>query len=255
MNIKELAKYIKDIVDPNKMSDNSHNDIQVENTGEIAKIAVAVDACIETIDSAAKIGAQALIVHHGLLWGGQLPIATEENCNYYNRVKALIQNNIALLAYHLPLDAHPEFGNNIILANKLGLINIKPFGRNFNDNSYIGFKGKFEKAKDIGEVLDLLDISALDVKFLPFGTHKIKSIGIVSGGGAYNLQDAINENLDLFVTGEVKHSTYHQAKEGNINVLAAGHYFTETFGTKALGEKIQKETGIECVFIDCPTGF
>jgi len=252
MNIKELAKYIKGIVDPNGLKDNSHNDIQVENTGEIKKIAVAVDACIATIEGTKKAGAQVLLVHHGLLWGDQLPI-TGEKYNHYNRVKVLIQNNIGLIASHLPLDAHAELGNCVLLAKKLGLKKLERFGECYDYK--VGFKGEFEKPVLIEKVLELVGVDVKDVRYLAFGKKEIKTVGIVTGGGAEWVSDAINEDLDLFITGEGKHSTYHKALEGRINVLLAGHYFTETFGVKALGEKIQKETGIECVFVDCPTGF
>lgn len=252
MNIKELAKYIKGIVDPNNLKDDSHNDIQVENTGEITKITVAVDACLATIEGAKKAGAQVLLVHHGLLWGQQLPI-TDEKYNHYERVRALISNNIGLLGFHLPLDAHAELGNNVLIAKKLGLKKIEPFGTCHDYK--VGYKGEFANPVPIEKVLELLGTTMKDCKYLPFGKKEIKTVGIVSGGGIDWIHDALNENLDLFITGEGKHSTYHRAHEGKINVLMAGHYFTETFGVKALGERIQKELGIECVFIDCSTGF
>ena len=252
MNIKELAKFIRSTVDPSGIKEDSLNDIQVENTGEITKIAVAVDACLATIEGAAKAGAQVLLVHHGLYWGKQLPV-TGKKQNHYNRVKALIKNNIGLIASHLPLDAHNEYGNNIILAKMIGLKNPEPFAL-YCDN-FIGFKGKLEKPLAIQEIVERLGITMKDVRYLAFGNKEIETVGIVSGGGVACIHDAIDEGLDLFITGEGKNSTYHNALEGNINVLLAGHYYTETFGVKALGEKIQKDLGIEYVFIDCPTGF
>jgi len=252
MDIKQLAKFITDTIDPNGMTDNSVNGLQVQNTGTVTKIAVAVDASLATIELAAATGAQALLVHHGLLWGDPLPI-TDEKYNHYSRIKALIKNNIGLIASHLPLDAHLEYGNNIIMAKMLGLKKIKPFAR--YHGVPIGFCGQFEKAVSIETVAKLLGINMKDVKYLSFGKSEIKTVGIVSGGGAHDIQTSINEGLDLFITGEGKHSCYHSAREGKINMLMAGHYFTETFGIRALGESVQRELGIECVFIDCPTGF
>jgi len=253
MNILGLANFIKDAVDPKGIiKDDSLNDIQVENTGEITKIAVAVDACLATIEGAAKAGAQVLLVHHGLCWGKQLPITG----NHYSRVKALIENNIGLIASHLPLDAHSEFGNNIVLAKKIGIKKPEPFLL-YND-TYIGFKGELERSLPIEIIVERLGTTMKDVRcYLPFGKKEIKTVGIVSGGAGSggNVHDAIAEKLDLYISGEGRHSTYHKALEGKINVLLAGHYFTETFGVKALGEKIKKELKIECEFIDCPTGF
>lgn len=252
MNIKELSKLIKGIVDPNNLKDDSHNDLQVENTCKVTKIALAVDACLATIEGAKKAGAQVLLVHHGLYWGQQLPI-TGEKYNHYERVKALLSNNIGLIASHLPLDMHAELGNNVLIAKKLGLGKIEPFGACHDFK--VGYKGEFDKAATIEEIVKRLGATMAACRYLPFGKKEIKTIGVVSGGGIDWIHDAISGGLDLFITGEGKHSTYHRALEGKINVLMAGHYFTETFGIKALGERVACETGIECVFIDVPTGF
>jgi dinuclear metal center YbgI/SA1388 family protein len=256
MTLSELDEYFATYLNIAAFPDDpSKNGLQVENllgmdgTGAVTKIAFAVDACFETIRRAAIVKADMLFVHHGLLWGQCDPVRGV----YYRRIKELIQNNMALYACHLPLDAHPESGNNYGLAHKLALQNIEPFGE--WKGYTIGVIGAFDSPRTSDEIIQSLFPSALeDCVVLPFGKEKASRIAIVSGGGADELEQAVQAGADVFLTGEIGHTQYHYAEEYGITVIAAGHYLTETVGVKLMQQKIERETEIETVFIDVPTG-
>ncbi len=252
MNYSELDNYFKSflpIADFAK-ADPSKNGVQVQNDGsKITTIAFAVDACLQTIEQAAQAGAQMLFVHHGLFWGHEQTITD----SFYKRIKALVDNNIALYACHLPLDAHPEFGNNAQLAKRIALQNILPFGEYHGMD--IGFMGELQESLSIDDLLvRLFPDGEKPISVLPFGNKEIKTVALVSGGGASDLGEAISKQVDVFITGEIGHAEYHVALEAGINVVAGGHYQTETVGVQAIAKKIMEETDIKTVFIPVPTG-
>jgi dinuclear metal center YbgI/SA1388 family protein len=229
--------------------DSSLNGIQVGNLeNQITKIALMVDSSLEGFKRAQSIGANLILVHHGMYWGKPIPIKN----THYNRIKFLLDNDIALFASHLPLDAHMELGNNISLGLKLGLGNIEPFGR--YKGSTIGVKGELENPMTLSEVNYLLSGNSSTSYVIPGGNSIIKTIGIVSGGAPSNVLEAIDEGLDLFITGDKSHELYHNCIESGINMISAGHYLTETLGVQSLGNWITREYGIESIFIDIPTG-
>ena len=237
-------------LDDFKGTDNSLNGLQVGKPGrDIRRAAFAVDACLESFKRAAEWKADLLFVHHGLFWGKDTALTGA----HYRRIKELLENDLALYAAHLPLDAHPELGNNAGIAELIGLRNLEPFG--LYKGVKIGYKGVFAEEKSLDEVAELLcggKRNCLGV--LPFGPDTIKSAGIVSGGAAEEVLDAIAESLDLYITGDSSHSYYHQSLESRINVIFGGHYITEIWGVKRLAEKLKKSTEIETIFLDIPTG-
>lgn len=251
MTLKELDDYFKSFLNlENYSSDISKNGIQVENNcKEITKVAFAVDACAETINRAANENCQVLFVHHGLFWGHEETITG----SHYKRISALIKNNIALYACHAPLDANPYVGNNYGLAKRLNLEEIQPFA--YWRDMLMGVIGDFEKSKSIDEVIKLLFSDGnKPYTVLPFGKKEIQKVVIISGGGGSDLSQAIKANADLFITGDFPHEQYHVALENQINVIAGGHYQTETIGVQSVAQKLKQEKGIETVFIDVPTG-
>ncbi len=254
MTLIDLDLYFKDLLSIESFNkDPSKNGIQVQNqkpeTKEIKKVAFAVDACLETIDEAISSNAQVLVVHHGIFWGHEKTITG----NYYTRVRRLLENDIALYACHIPLDANEEIGNNYGLARKLGLQNLQPFGT--WNGMPIGVQGSFENELSLGEVENLLLEPAQNISTVfPFGKKTIQKVAIVSGGADDFICEASDKGLDLFITGEVTHESYHVAKESYINVIAGGHYNTETVGVNLLSQKLNNEKNIETVFIDVPTG-
>ena len=259
MKLKELDLYFTELlnIDAFAAQDLSQNGVQVQNSGkEIKKVAFAVDACLQSIKEAAERKADMLFVHHGLFWSRSLRIMG----NHYHRIKALLDNDIVLYAVHLPLDAHPLYGNNIGLARRLELENLKEFGMYRGLN--IGFYGSLPLKEDSEEGLEIDEIvnklfpqGEKPANILPFGPKKIKTVGIISGGAASEIDDAIALGLDLYITGEIEHITYHNALENRINVIAGGHYQTETVGVQLVAKKLELDTNLETCFIDIPTGF
>jgi len=249
MELKKLNKFLDEYLKISEIEDVSVNGLQVEGKKKVNKICFAVDASVETFKSAKEENADMLFVHHGMIWNG-LKSITGIN---YGRLKFLIENNISLYAAHLPLDKHEEVGNNIQFLKIFGINKgIEEFGTYHGIK--IGYAGRFEKEKKLSDFVSEIEKELnTKCKILKFGKEKIKSIGVVSGGAASLIDEAI-ENVDCFVTGEPSHQVYHIAKEGKINVIFAGHYATETLGVKAMAALISKKFGIETKFIDCQTG-
>lgn len=249
MKLKDLVKYINDLLAVKEISDSSQNGLQVEKNGSVSRIGIAVDASLATFKKAKKRKVDFLIVHHGLFWSKPVEITGL----YYKRISYLIKNDIALYGAHLPLDLHSELGNNAQIAKALHLLNVEPFGE--YHGVPIGVMGKIAKSEKASEYVKMLE-NRFKVEFdkYLFGKKRIRKIGIVSGGGDSLVEDAVKSGLDLFISGELGHSTYHVMKEYKINCVFGGHYFTETFGVKALGNHLKEKFGIPVVFLDVPTG-
>ena len=252
MTTCELDSWFRALLSPEKFesADPSRNGVQVDNDGaEITRVAFAVDACLETIERASRAGAGMLFVHHGLFWSDPETVTGA----HYGRLRALLGANMALYASHLPLDAHPEAGNNSGLAARLGLENIQPFGEWCG--AVIGFRGEFNPPVSLDEALGrLFPDGKKPLHVLPFGPEKIRTAGVISGGASDDVHQAITLGLDLYVTGEISHEIYHPSLENGISVIAGGHYQTETVGVRLVAERLARETGIDTVFIDVPTG-
>ena len=254
MTLHEIDTWFRSVLNPDAYAqDPSQNGIQVQNEApdatQIVKAAFAVDACAETIRRTAAVGARLLVVHHGIFWNREQVLTGA----HYRRIKELVVNDIALYASHLPLDAHEEVGNNYGLARRLGLGSLRPFGT--WKGMTIGVFGEFSEPVDLDELMRRLFPNGEKVRtLLPFGTKEIKTAAIISGGAGSDLPQAVAEGADVFITGEIEHEHYHEALENRINVIAGGHYQTETVGVSLLAEKMRKELGIETVFIDVPTG-
>lgn len=232
-----------------KVDDVAHNGLQFGANWDVDKVGLAVDARITTFRKAATEGCGLLIVHHGLLWGHQFPITGAE----YRRMSVLLQNHLALYAQHLPLDMHPEYGNNAQILAKLGLTPLGKFG-NWHGNQ-IGYYADLPEQRDIHSILpEMLERLNLTGELLEFGKKQIRRVGVVSGGpGTNDLVDAFQHGVDLVITGEKNHAAHSVAQDWGINVLFCGHYATEVFGVKALGRALEAALGIPCVFIHFPT--
>jgi dinuclear metal center YbgI/SA1388 family protein len=249
---KKLDSFFRGILDIEGFAgnDNSLNGIQVDNDGSpVRKIAFGVDAAMETFEQAAAVGAGMVFVHHGLFWGIPYVIAG----NLRRRIKFLFDHNICLYAVHLPLDQHPKFGNNAVLAQLLELENIEPFGGYHGRK--IGYKGTFPKPVTIDEAVKKISfLGRPPTGIFPFGKKENFSAAVMSGGAAESVKDAIEDGVDLFVTGESSHSVYHECLEGKINMIAGGHYSTEVWGVQAVMRHTIAELAIDAEFLDIPTG-
>ena len=249
MKIKELDKWFREYFSIDDVEDSACNGLQVGRYDvDVRKIAFAVDAGLEVFKKVANENAQLLFVHHGLFWANTPPIIE----SMYERINYLIEQKLSLYAVHLPLDRHHETGHNMIMAKKLELKHIEPFG--LYNGIKIGCKGHFSRPVDIDYVIDRLNLNRSSIRVLTFKQEPISKVAIVSGGAAKEVYEAIDEDIDLYITGEADHSVYHACQEAGITVLFAGHYATETFGIKALCEKVRTTLNIETLFIDCPTG-
>jgi dinuclear metal center YbgI/SA1388 family protein len=228
--------------------DESINGLQVEGKATVGKIGVAVDACAYVFEKAARRGVDLLIVHHGLIWGGIRAIRGV----LMKRIKTLLDSGISLYACHLPLDWHPEYGNNAQILKLLSVRKMGEFGEYHGKR--IGYWGRTAKALPVDEfrarVDDVFDTKSSSIEF----GRRVRNVGVVSGGGWSAIHDAEKYGIDTFLTGEPSHSAYALAEEMKINLIFSGHYATETVGVKAVGEMLRKRLGLKVEFIDHPTG-
>jgi dinuclear metal center YbgI/SA1388 family protein len=239
-----LNKYLK--VDEYK--DYAANGLQVDGKDDVKKIGFAVDACLLSINEAKNAGCDMLIVHHGMFWDKIGPITNQ----MYHRIKTHIDSGISLYACHAPLDIHPIVGNNAELLKMFGLRPSIPFGSD-KHNTW-GYMDTLKKPITIKKAKEILSALESDMKVYNFGKKQVKSIACVSGGAGFSIPEAVEKEIDLLVIGEIKHSSYHIIKEGKINVIAPGHYATETLGVKALMSLIRKKFRLKTLFFDIPTG-
>lgn len=252
MRLYELDRYFRDLMEIDALTnvDSSLNGVQIGDLdAEINRVAFAVDACMESFTRAVSFKADLLVVHHGLFWGSVIPVTK----SHFRRLQYLITNKCALYASHLPLDMHPEFGNNAGLAALLDLKDIEPFGTYHGID--IGLKGTLDPPLDTNSVVEKLGFDRDNcAAVLPFGREESSTVGVVSGGAISQVQQVIDGDLDLFVTGEMGHSFYHLCLEEKVNLICGGHYQSETSGVSLLMDKVKAETGLETAFIDIPTG-
>jgi dinuclear metal center YbgI/SA1388 family protein len=254
MHCQELVERLDDELRTEAYADldASANGLQVGPADrDLSNAVFAVDAAVETIDRAVEAGADLLVTHHGLSWGGIERVTGRE----YARLSRLIDHGIALYTSHLPLDGHQELGNAAGVADLLGLQERTPFGE--LGPEYIGQRGQLPESRTIGGIRETLqselDTGGNEVQLLDFGPSEVRDVAIVTGSGVDWLDEAVEAGADVLVTGEGKQQVYHEAREAGIHVVLAGHYATETFGVKSL-QSLVEEWGLETTFFDCPTG-
>jgi len=252
MTLFEIDRWLGDYLDLSAMAalDSSLNGLQVASRApEISRVAFAVDAALESFRRAADWGAQLLVVHHGILWDKQQRIAG----NLYDRVRFLVERDLALYAAHLPLDVHPAVGNNAGLARQLGLVDLKPFGT--YRGAALGCKGVLPEGLPLDEIVSrLTGRQGEPITTLPFGPPLVKSIGVISGDAPWGAAQAASEGLDAYLTGEPAHEIYHHCLEQHIHAIFAGHYHSESYGVQSLAGLLARETGLAVAYLDIPTG-
>ncbi|MDR2403864.1 MAG: Nif3-like dinuclear metal center hexameric protein [Spirochaetaceae bacterium] len=252
MTTRQLDAFFRTMLDIDSFAavDSSLNGLQVDNDGaEIKKIVFAVDAGLETFQRAVSAGGNLLFVHHGLFWGAPLPLRG----THRERIHFLLRHNLALYAVHLPLDQHPELGNNAGLAELLGMENPEPFG--LYHGRQIGYKGTLTEPLTLEQAVGRIGFAGRPpLGVYPFGPERCRTCGVISGGAAQEAREAIAEGLDLYVTGEISHSIYHEILEGRLNMIAGGHYSTEVWGVRRVMERCAARLDTDCEFIDVPTG-
>lgn len=223
------------------------NGLQLANGGAVSKVVAAVDASLPVVEAAVAAGADLLVVHHGMFWQGAQPLTGA----FYRKIKVAMDGGLAIYSAHLPLDVHPELGNNALLMNALG----------------IGSGGTFFdwKGTRLGLTADVV-ISRVELRkrlsaavggpihLCPGGPEEVRKIGLVTGGAGSEVALCPREGIDTFITGEGPHWSYPMAEELGVNLMYAGHYATETFGVKALAGRLGRDFGLPWEFIDHPTG-
>ncbi|MCG7495780.1 Nif3-like dinuclear metal center hexameric protein [Vibrio sp. Of7-15] len=246
MNNLQFESILNELLSPHTIKDYCPNGLQVEGKTDIRKVITGVTASQDLIEQAIEHKADALLVHHGFFWKGE---PSELRGMKFRRIKALIENGINLYAYHLPLDIHPELGNNAQLANLLDLKTIG--GLEPGDNS-VAMWGELSLAmpsEDFAAIIEKV-LNRKPLHITHSGSNLIKTVGWCTGGGQDYIDLAAQKGLDAFISGEISERTVHSARELGIHYFSAGHHATERYGVKALGEWLAKEHNLDVTFID-----
>lgn len=249
MGLDELVQYLDGFLRTAEIPDyaGALNGLQVANGGQVTRVAAAVDASASAIARAVERGCDLLLVHHGLFWDGNQPVTGRR----YRRLKALLDHDIAVYSTHLPLDIHPEVGNNAVLAREMGVALEGTFGA--YEGVPVGVRGRLEITREaLAARLD--DLLGGPVRLIPGGPERIRSVAVVTGGAASMLPDAAAAGIDALVTGEGAHHTFFDAMEGGVNAYYGGHYATETWGVRALARHLEERFDLPWEFLDLPTG-
>jgi dinuclear metal center YbgI/SA1388 family protein len=250
MKRDELVEYLDELLEVGAIEDRSNNGLQVEGAETVERVAFAVDAGLAAFQDAVAAGAQMLVVHHGLFWSDPIMVTGIQR----RRLQTLLDADVSLYGVHLPLDMHAELGNNAVLARWLDLRDLAPYGQYKGRPLIVTGSLPEEMTLDAfaRRVEEMLGEPVIQV--WPFGRPRVRRIGIVSGGAGFLLGEVAESGVDVYFTGEVSHSIYHQAQELGLNVVFGGHYATETVGLKALAQHLEEKFDLETVFLDLPTG-
>lgn len=251
IDLDDIVEYLDAYLHVASMPDspNALNGLQVENSGEVTSIIAAVDASQRTIDRVVADAPEGalLIVHHGLFWDGQRPVTGRR----YRRLRALLDHDVALYGAHIPLDVHPEVGNNAVLARMIGILDPVPF----DDYHGVPFGASGHLIMGRDRLVELLEEQLnTRVHLIPGGPETTTRVGIITGAAGNQVERAAAAGLDTYITGEGSHHTTFDALEFGVNLIYAGHYATETVGVKALAEHLADQFGLPWEFHDHPTG-
>ena len=244
----EIVSRLDELLDPGAFDDLGPNGLQVPGAEDVRTVVTGVTAQLALFERAAELGAQMVLCHHGLLWDF-LPRVVDQKMK--RRLQALFDADLSLVAYHLPLDAHPDLGNNALACRALGFERSEPFGR-FKGAS-VGFVGRSERGVSVPDLLEGCRATfGQEPLHFDAGPDPVRALGIVSGAAASSLGEVLERGLDGLLTGEPAEHVMADAREGSVHFLACGHYATETLGVRALGDLLADELGVEHHFVDIP---
>lgn len=246
VSLKQLEFELKQVLRPEQFKDYCPNGLQVEGRSEISKIVSGVTACQALIEAAIEAEADALLVHHGYFWQGE-----DQSISGIKklRIEALLKHKMTLLAYHLPLDVHEEYGNNVQLAKILGIDIEGGLGK--QNNHPIGLTGRFEREMSFSELENLLKNKlGREALAIEGRAERIQSVAWCTGGAQNYIGLAVEAGVDAYITGEVSEQTVHIARETGLHFFSAGHHATERYGVQALGKYLADKFEIEHQFID-----
>ncbi|MBF7072700.1 Nif3-like dinuclear metal center hexameric protein [Glaciecola sp. MH2013] len=249
MKKHDFLSFLEDILQSNLVKDYCPNGLQVDGTDDICSVMTGVTASQALIDRAIEQKVDALLVHHGFFWKGESQVITGIK---KNRIKSLLDNNINLIAYHLPLDIHPIYGNNAQLAKVLGLQNVR--AHQMAEPKGIVMMGELTTEVDKKGLSELVAAKLARQCLFIDGSSKsrVKKLGWCTGGGQSYIDSFTSADIDVFISGEISEQTTHSARELGIDFISAGHHATERYGVKALGEHIANMTDIRVEFVDIP---
>jgi dinuclear metal center YbgI/SA1388 family protein len=244
----EILAYCDELLQPEQFKDYCPNGLQVPGATDVTKVVSGVSATLELFEAAHERGAQMVLAHHGIFWGSTQEALSEQQAA---RLRILLANDLNLVAYHLPLDAHPQVGNNALLCDLLGLERSEPFSSyNGGPIGWVGRPAEPLAADDLeSRITQQLGRAPL---FFKHGPDPITSVGVISGAAASNFSDAVAAGLDAFLTGEPREPVMADSREAGVHFIAAGHYATETLGIKRLGELLAAEFGVAHEFVELP---
>jgi dinuclear metal center YbgI/SA1388 family protein len=246
--LNDVIAYLDELLEIGKFQDYGPNGLQVPGASEVSVVATGVSSHLELFDRAAELGAQLVVAHHGLFWDFHPRSVTPE---MKRRLRLLFDRDIALAAYHLPLDAHPEVGNNALICEALGLERAEPFSEYRGQT--VGFVGRSGEGVPFDELRRrCAEAFGQDPFVWATGPDTVRSVGIVSGAAASSFGQAIAKGLDAFLTGEPAEHVMADARESGTHFVAGGHYATETFGVRRIGELLAAEFGVEHHFVEVP---
>ena len=243
MKRDELIRYLDELLEPERFKDYCPNGLQVEGRPEIRRIVAGVTASQALVDQAVARGADALLVHHGWFWRGEDGRVTGFR---KKRLQTLLTHDINLIAYHLPLDSHAEFGNNVQLARRLGWTVEGRFGE-----QDVGWYGRLDETQALGEVAHRVS-AELGREPLVIGeeTQQVSRIAWCSGGAQSLFEAALSLGVQVFLSGEISEQHVHLARETGVAYLAVGHHASERYGVEALAAHLAAKFGLDCAFID-----
>jgi dinuclear metal center YbgI/SA1388 family protein len=246
--LNDVISYLDEQLEIGKFQDYGPNGLQVPGAGEVSVVVTGVSSHLELFERAAELGAQLVVAHHGLFWDFH-PRTISPTMRA--RLRVLFDNDIALAGYHLPLDGHPELGNNALICDALGLDRAEPFGE--HRGQAVGFVGRSEEGIAFDELRSRCERTFGQEPFTwDTGPATVHSVGIVSGAAASSFGEAIAKGLDAFLTGEPAEHVMADARESATHFIAAGHYATETFGVCRIGELLGEKFGVEHHFVEVP---
>ncbi|MBU0654433.1 MAG: Nif3-like dinuclear metal center hexameric protein [Gammaproteobacteria bacterium] len=246
MNLYELETHLNQLLNIGKFRDYGPNGLQVEGRAEVQKIVTGVSATQELLDAAVELNADAVLVHHGYFWKNESPVIRGMK---KRRIATLLKHDISLFGYHLPLDAHPELGNNAQLAKLLGIQNEGVMDeRELQGVGNIGSLPEPQSLEAFGK--HVANVLGREPLLISAGDQPIRRIAWCTGGAQGYIQQAFDLGMDAYLSGEISEHTVHSARENGIHYIAAGHHATERYGIKALGEYLAKTFGFEHLFLD-----
>ncbi len=246
VSLNRMIEQLDQWLQPGQVSDYCPNGLQVEGRAEIQRIVSGVSASQALLDEAVRLKADAVLVHHGYFWRGEDPCVRGMK---RRRLQTLLGNDISLIAYHLPLDIHPELGNNAQLAKRLGL---QVDGElELNSRSPVGLRGHLQQPLSATAFADRIEQTlGRRPQHIAGGSEMIRSVGWCSGAAQSYIEHAIVRGLDAFISGEISEPTVYAAREGGVHYFAAGHHATERFGVQALGQRLAEQFGIEHCYVE-----